>query len=322
MSEQLEAFASVLYRDAPADSFIEVRQPGRGQEFFPVGDPAALRACIDRRARTLFNLYVGVLPRAWESGKADAIEAGQVLWADCDTPESVELLASFEPQPTMTVRTGTGGHLHAYWKLAAPVEPESIEAANKALVKLLGADPRATDRARVLRPPETFNYKGGEPRPVTLASLRVPESLTIEEIVGEAVAPARSRRQPNEGGVVIPFPGPELRGGGRRLTELTPPEYIGDLLARPIRPGKINCPLPGHEDRTPSFHVWPEVGGEGGGWHCFGCGRSSGEGTDGIFRFAAHMLEIPVPLSDADREAIAGALVDRWRDRLVGRAAS
>ena len=35
------------------------------------------------------------------------------------------------------------------------------------------------------------------------------------------------------------------------------------------RAQKCRCPLPGHEDRTPSFYVYPD-----GGWHCFGCGRS------------------------------------------------
>lgn len=29
------------------------------------------------------------------------------------------------------------------------------------------------------------------------------------------------------------------------------------------------CPIPDHEDRTPSFHIWPE----GGSWWCFGCSR-------------------------------------------------
>jgi hypothetical protein len=40
------------------------------------------------------------------------------------------------------------------------------------------------------------------------------------------------------------------------------------------------CPLPGHEEKTPSFHVYPD-----GGWWCFGCGR----GGD-VFELARWML--------------------------------
>jgi hypothetical protein len=40
------------------------------------------------------------------------------------------------------------------------------------------------------------------------------------------------------------------------------------------------CPLPGHDDNTPSFHVYPD-----GGWYCFGCTR----GGD-VFELARWML--------------------------------
>jgi hypothetical protein len=49
-----------------------------------------------------------------------------------------------------------------------------------------------------------------------------------------------------------------------------------DLAGRLAGPGGMrrigekwvgHCPLPGHEDRTPSFTVYP------GRWHCYGCGR-------------------------------------------------
>jgi hypothetical protein len=33
------------------------------------------------------------------------------------------------------------------------------------------------------------------------------------------------------------------------------------------RSGMVRCPLPGHEDRSPSCRVGDEL------WHCFGCGR-------------------------------------------------
>jgi hypothetical protein len=37
--------------------------------------------------------------------------------------------------------------------------------------------------------------------------------------------------------------------------------------------GQVHCPLPGHEERTASCHVWPDPER---GWWCFGCSRGGG----------------------------------------------
>jgi hypothetical protein len=58
------------------------------------------------------------------------------------------------------------------------------------------------------------------------------------------------------------------------LLEIPPPVYITALFPGvevPDRGGTIRCPIPGHEDRTPSFHVYPD---SDRGWYCFGaCAR-------------------------------------------------
>ena len=38
------------------------------------------------------------------------------------------------------------------------------------------------------------------------------------------------------------------------------------------------CPIPGHEDRTPSFNVWPSE--TGGSWYCFGACARGGDVID------------------------------------------
>jgi hypothetical protein len=51
-----------------------------------------------------------------------------------------------------------------------------------------------------------------------------------------------------------------------------------------LAPGdKLNmlCPLPDHEEKTPSFYMWPD-----GHWKCFGCGRGGGD----VVSFAAAYL--------------------------------
>lgn len=49
--------------------------------------------------------------------------------------------------------------------------------------------------------------------------------------------------------------------------------YAGELTALRRSGATLvgRCPLPDHEDRTPSFTVWPGNG----SWWCFGCGRGS-----------------------------------------------
>lgn len=64
------------------------------------------------------------------------------------------------------------------------------------------------------------------------------------------------------------------------LTEIPPPEYVQALTGVEVpHHSTIRCPLPGHDDRTPSFKAYlePERG-----WYCFGCHRG---GT--IYDFAA-----------------------------------
>lgn len=63
----------------------------------------------------------------------------------------------------------------------------------------------------------------------------------------------------------------------RRYTELEP------LGGRAWFTGR--CPLPDHEDRTPSFYIYPgEIGGR---WWCYGCGRG-GDVIDLEFRCGAY----------------------------------
>jgi hypothetical protein len=55
---------------------------------------------------------------------------------------------------------------------------------------------------------------------------------------------------------------------------LSPPVFRALAGVRvPERGGYLHCPLPGHEERTASCHVWPYPER---GWWCFGCSRGGG----------------------------------------------
>lgn len=55
------------------------------------------------------------------------------------------------------------------------------------------------------------------------------------------------------------------------MMRIEPAEYVEAMTGEVVGYGrKIHCPLPGHDERTPSFHVFPDAEK---GWRCFGCNR-------------------------------------------------
>jgi hypothetical protein len=91
------------------------------------------------------------------------------------------------PKPFVT---SSGGGYHVYWPLAAPIDPEVWQAAANTLKQLadtLGLRQdrtRTADRASILRPVGTNNWKTGTPRPVELvvAGEVVPADLFIAHL--------------------------------------------------------------------------------------------------------------------------------------------
>src|SRR5438093_12978403 len=137
--------------DEPRASFFELRplDPAGAQEFIPVHD---LSVVMDRigALRERHQVYIGAAPRTREAGTADAIERVWCLWADCDSPESVEHLRAFRPLPSIVVKSGTEGHRHACWSLHVSISPQSAERANRLLAQRLNSDAAATHVARFL----------------------------------------------------------------------------------------------------------------------------------------------------------------------------
>ena len=89
------------------------------------------------------------------------------------------------------------------------------------------------------------------------------------------------------------------------LLEVEPAAYVESLTGAEVpRSGVIRCPLPDHEDRTPSFHVY----GAERGWFCFGCHRG---GT--VYDLAAALWGLPTRGSGFVelRRQVAEALLGR-----------
>lgn len=292
MSDLL-TYVSMLFGAEPIGAFAETRKRlrdgGMGQDFYAVDDLSRLARLIEALGRDT-DLYVGVAPRARQEGRRDAVKRVHAVWADCDEPQAIAALEDFEPAPSMVVNSGRGRHV--YWSLFPPVGPGEAERANRQLAAALGADKRATDAARILRPPGTFNWKSGEPVPVTVESTNV-EVYAVKEVVGAQPDPVSTSA------ARAPRLAPQRTDDP--LERIPPGVYFEALTGLvPDASGKVACPL--HEDATPSLHVYedPERG-----WYCYGC-----EQGGRVYQLAAILAGYPLPLRGADFLAVRDVLLD------------
>ena len=214
--EALRLYLVMIAGREPAGSYFEIRAKrvtGRGmdQDFIPLHD-------ADRAARVLLNrgqmtdTYLGVAPRTERKGDLSAIERVWCLHADCDSRDSLLALAAFDPLPSIVVRSGTEDHAHAYWPLRSPVTPAWAKRGNQRLALKLGADRNATDAARIMRPPGTYNHKHADRRPVVCTRFE-PVVFELGDVVG--ALPDEQRQVPRATPRVLP-----ARSSGRTLDAL------------------------------------------------------------------------------------------------------
>jgi hypothetical protein len=181
--QALDLFLAMVAGNEPRTSFFEIRaKPGWTQDFIPLRERDRAARSVTNRGK-LGDTYVGVAPRASREGTLAAVERVWAVHADCDGRESLERLAKFHPLASMVIRSGTTDHVHAYWPLSAAVPTEWAKRGNRRLALALGADRNATDAARIMRPPGTYNYKHDPRRPVvaTRAELDV---FTLGQVIG------------------------------------------------------------------------------------------------------------------------------------------
>lgn len=197
-------FLQILFPDL-RDSFIEIRRIGTGavksvfyrsiQELLD-----AMPKSIDEKSG--YNVYFGACPRNKREGSKGAIKNIHALWADMDgkdfkggKEEALKRLNDFPLRPTAIVDSGHG--YHAYWILKEdevinnPEDIVRIESYLKRLAVILGADIQATEIARVLRLPGTYNIKDPS-SPALVDIINLDESLQYNLSDFEAFLPALS----------------------------------------------------------------------------------------------------------------------------------
>jgi hypothetical protein len=261
----------------PAETGLyEVRQlwaAGAAQFWHPVHERDKCADAILVRADR-GDIYVGAALRSDRKGSADTIMEAHCLWADCDSVSAVEQLADF-PTPTLTVRSGTGDNLHAWWALTTPLPAEHVKRANRRIAYHLGADMRATDLARIMRAPGTLNFKTDPPRPVELASYDpVFAAYEARDLIAGLADPPVERPAPRRmaaSGVTSDDP----------LRSVSAETYYTVLTGREAIPGRhVSCPFWEHQSRRQMM-----LYGDG-SWYCWPC-----EDGGSIYDFAARLWD-------------------------------
>lgn len=250
-----------------ADGSLRMRRRRERERFPAAGDQAALVRLVRRHREAGEEVFCTPLTRRLpRPGREGQVLAGALVWIDIDEPEELWRLRAFRHRPHLVVYSGSGG-AHAYWRLARPAIPATLEAANRKLAGHLGGDLACCDRARVMRVPGSMNWKAGRACRLAFLDLARPGTALAELV--------RGLEDPDP---PPPPPDPEtLRRWAKRnalddARRVPPPVYFR-LLAGvevPARGGDVRCPLPDHHERNPSCRVYsnPERG-----WVCFGCRR-------------------------------------------------
>jgi hypothetical protein len=164
---------------AGCDGLIETRcLPSKERRFWGLDQMRDLGRYIDI-ARTSENVYFGIATRRdATSGALDNCLHLPSLFVDMDfkiIPEDeARTRLTLYPRPPAAI-VGSGGGLHCYWKLSAPLDLHTDAGRAKMLLRrlarALGADTGSAEPAHILRVPRTVNFKYTPKRPVVLESL-------------------------------------------------------------------------------------------------------------------------------------------------------
>ena len=229
---------------------------------------------------TRTDVYCGAALRSRLAGGRDAIAESHLLWIEIDHPDALQRLDRFPHPATLTVRSGTAGHAHAYWQLDQPVDVIELEHANRRLAHHLGADPSSTDAARILRPAGTLNHKHAPPASVSLAAHRPVRRYRLAQLLDGVPDPTPL---PADRSAACGWcAGDRPTGEDAELRAIPTERYVLTLTGRQAgRDHKLACPF--HDDRTPSLHCYPD-----GTFYCYGCRRGGS-----VYDFAGHLWNVP-----------------------------
>jgi DNA-binding MarR family transcriptional regulator len=157
-----QEFIQKTFEGISPKELIEIRElPTNKQSYYTLNKIAGLK--IDPK----INTYFGVYTRYKKQGTAEATRQSFNIWLDFDkvegeTLEQVKTRAEKSLKniglDTYTFLVNSGNGYHFYWKLEQGTRKDLQPILSK-LAELTGADPKAVDKARIMRLPGSQNNK-------------------------------------------------------------------------------------------------------------------------------------------------------------------
>lgn len=177
----LDSFIEFLYGGLEGFVYLAASDPSVGidpvtkqrdwkQEFFKYpAEVNKLKSTI-RGASASHDVYLAPAIYSSRSAQRSAVLGTNVVWTEFDgnTPT---FDSSTGGTPSLLIRSSGSNNHHVYWRLDEPViGADAIEEITRRITYNMQADESAWDATQVLRPPETFNYKYGDPIKVEVES--------------------------------------------------------------------------------------------------------------------------------------------------------
>jgi hypothetical protein len=199
------------------------------------------------------------------------------VWADLDVgkgkpyarvAEALRRVQTLDPLPNIVVLSGTGIHVYYLLEAVRKISPERFERLLMALTKLLDGDKGAARAGRMMRVPNTINWKrDAKHKEVTVRYLskighRFSELEAAWEVKAVADNPIKTGNGKQDG--LIP-------GQMADYFILFSPHV--EKLTRQGEQAIGLCPF--HDDHHPSFSLNVRTG----QWICFACGRDGNWNT-------------------------------------------
>lgn len=157
-----QEFIQKTFEGISPKELIEIRElPAGKQKYYTLEQVAKLK--IDPK----INIYFGVYTRYKRQGKEEATKQSFNIWLDFDK-EPNETLEQLKERAlkslkaiglnTYTFLVCSGNGYHFYWRLEQGIKRDLKPILSK-LAELTGADPKAVDKARIMRLPGSKNNK-------------------------------------------------------------------------------------------------------------------------------------------------------------------
>lgn len=168
--KELETYLDFLYGKNVGHVYVPTRPNGEWKtEWFEW--PRQQRELTDfiRTQSRVADVHIGTSLFNKRSGLREEVQSTQVVWCEFDGNFTGDWKGI--PEPDLMIQSSGVQNIHCYWKVETLTEVAAIEEVTFRLAHHLDADIACWNANRVLRPPETFNYKSGEPVPVTILKI-------------------------------------------------------------------------------------------------------------------------------------------------------